>query len=131
MNARAGRRAGALAGLGAVALAGVFAASASSLTISAGKASAGRTPVASCGTVVSSMVSWNVVAGNVTSVTLTGLPAGCVGARVTITLRGAANAKLAEVGPVLLTGTTQRLSPLSANPGASVVLSSSLVLTGP
>jgi hypothetical protein len=131
MNARAGRRAGALAGLGVVALVCVGTANASNLGTTSKKASAGRSGVSVCGTVVASMLSWNVAAGNITSVTLTGLPAGCVGGRVSVVLRGASNVKLAEVGPVLLIGTTQRLSPLTANPAATLVLSSSLAVTGP
>lgn len=83
---------------------------------------AGTARVGDCGDLSLIRPSYDLVAGGVTSVTLDGVPAGCIGARLRIALVSSSGAALATGGPVTATGTTVVVTALSAAPAAGAVV---------
>ncbi len=83
---------------------------------------AGTARVGDCGNLSLVRPSYDLVSGAVTSVTLDGLPASCVGARLRIALVSASGAALATGGPVTSTGSTVVVTTLSAAPAAADVV---------
>jgi hypothetical protein len=92
---------------------------------------AGWTAVSSCGSLAGVGLSWTSTGGTVTTLVVGPFPAGCVGATLTVTLRGAAGAPLSTLGPVALAATSHTFATVPGSPSASSVTGSSLVVHGP
>ncbi|HZT66154.1 MAG TPA: hypothetical protein VFA11_10235 [Acidimicrobiales bacterium] len=91
---------------------------------------AGAGTVTTCGSLTSAAIAWNTTAGNVTSVTVSGIPAGCVGGSLTVTLLAGSTA-VATGGPITVPGPSVWIAGLSAQPAASSINGASLAVAGP
>ncbi len=89
------------------------------------------TAVSSCGSLAGVTLDWTSTANVVTQVRLAGLPAGCTGGTLKITLAGTSGTSLGTAGPAAVSGTSQTLSALTGSPTATSVLSAHLVVSGP
>jgi hypothetical protein len=128
---RTGRRtvtvaalAGAAVGLPCVALAGGV--GTTSRSVSSATAS-----VSSCGDLSQVGVSWTVTAGVVSALSLTAVPAACVGGTLAVTLVGTGGAALGSAGPVSVTGTSQTIGSVAGSATATSVVSASVSVVGP
>lgn len=92
---------------------------------------AGAALVPDCGDLSLVRPSYVLVAGGVTSVTLDGVPAGCVGTRLQVALVSTAGTALATGGPVTATGTTVVVTGLSAAPAPGAVATVHVSAVGP
>lgn len=91
----------------------------------------GAAVVTPCGAgVPSGVVSFRTVGGNVFGLSVSGLPAGCNGGSVSVTLV-AGTAAVAAGGPVVVSGQAADLAALTAQPAASTVTGADVVVTGP
>jgi hypothetical protein len=104
---------------------------AATLPSSSKKLSGGTASVAACGSLATATVTYTVTAGNVTAVAVSGLPAACNGAALSVTLVSAANADLGHAGPVTVAGQSASFPSLSASPATASVASARLAATGP
>lgn len=86
-----------------------------------GRLGAAVTPVGRCGDLTVIRTGYRLEAGRITQVTLDGVPAGCRGASLRVTLAGPTGTALAVAGPVPVTGSQVVLSALSANPAPTSV----------
>ncbi len=86
--------------------------------------------VSSCGAVSGISISWTSTANVVTTVALGSIPAACLGGSLHLTLVGAGQAALGAVGPVVITGTNQSMSPLTGAPSASAVIGAFITVVG-
>lgn len=88
------------------------------------------TAVSACGSLASTTLAWTSTANVVTEVRLAGIPAGCTGGSLQLTLAGSAGTSLATAGPVAVSGTSLTLTPTLTATSTSVV-SAHLVVSGP
>jgi hypothetical protein len=124
------RRAGVLV-LTVLAVTHVDAALAGPVTPNPKKIAAATATVSSCGSLGGLGVSWTSTANVVTAVVLSSIPAACTGGILSLTLVDAANASLASIGPVAVTGTSQTFTSLSGSATATSVTGAHVVVTGP
>jgi hypothetical protein len=107
-------------------------AAAATLALSSKSLAAGNAAVSTCG--VSSVAATRNVdnAGNVTEVGVTGVPAGCAGETLSVTLVGAGNAALATASAALGSCTTSCSADLTgfASVAAANVVSYSFAVSG-
>ena len=86
--------------------------------------------VSSCGSLGGLTVSWTVVDGVVSSITLGSIPAGCTGGSLSLTLANASNTSLGGVGSAPITGASQTLTP-TGSPDATAVSVAYVSVVGP
>ena len=120
-----------LAGLSFAIVAAPGSAVAMPVTPNPTKVSAAIATVSSCGTLSGVGVSWTSTGDVVSSVVLTGIPAGCAGGRLSLTLAGTGNASLASAGPATIAGTTLTLSSITGTAVATSVLGAYISVVGP
>ena len=119
-----------LAAVTSIAVALPSSALAAGATASTKKVVGANASVTSCGSLSGISISWTVTANVVTSIALASIPAGCVGAALSLTLVDASNASLSSIGPVTVTGTSQTLTP-SGSPTATSVANTYVSAVGP
>jgi hypothetical protein len=105
-------------------------AAAGGLLGTSGRLGAGSTPVTSCGDLSTASARYTVTAGAITGLTLVGVPAGCVGSRLTATLTANGTA-VGSAGPVTVDATSVRFPSLTATPAAGSVTDVRLAAVGP
>ena len=88
------------------------------------------TGVTGCGALTGIGVAWTSTDNVVTELRLTAIPAGCVGARLSVTLAGAAGVSLASFTPVTASTTSLVLTP-GGSPAATSVTGVYLSAAGP
>lgn len=125
---RSCRASAAGAALGLLAVGGTGVASAAVLSPPTSRLGTGTAAVASCAS--SGMASWTDEAGSVTQVSITGLPAACNGATLSITLT-AASVDVGRGGPVTVSGGSATITALTATPSAGTVTDVHVSLVGP
>jgi hypothetical protein len=118
----------------ALAAAAAFAACGAAATLAVGsqKLSSGNASVTSCG--VASLSATRKVdnSGNVTQVDVSGLPAACAGATLSVTLTGAANASLGSAsGAVPAGGGSLSFTSFGATVSATALTAYSYAVVGP
>jgi hypothetical protein len=91
---------------------------------------AGRATVSGCGAVSGIAIAWTSTDNVVTELRLSSIPAGCVGARLSLTLADATGAALSTVTPFTVSGTSQTLVP-SGSPTATSVAAAYVSAVGP
>src|SRR4051794_40729530 len=113
-----------------LALSALFAASAAAATLVLGSTSlsAGNASVTACGTPALTATRDVDNSGNVTQVTVSGIPAACAGETLSVTLVGSGNAALATA-TTTISGTTATLTGLGTV-AASNLLGYSFAVTG-
>ena len=105
--------------------AGAFAASLGGIS---GTLGAGQGGVTSCDTTFG--VNYTTVSGNVTSVSVTGIAAGCAQGALSLVLSNSAGASIGSGGPVTISGATANVS-ISATPDADLVTGIRISIEGP
>ena len=88
-------------------------------------------PAAACGVLSGATVSYLTTNGAVTRVTVSGLPAACNGALVSLSLVNGAGTNLGSGGPVSVSGGSATVGSLTANPTSASVTSVQLLAIGP
>lgn len=121
----------ALAGLSAAILAWPGSAAATAVTANPKKVSSAFASTSSCGTLSGIGVAWTSTSAIVTSVSLTSIPAACVGGKLSLTLVGSANASLASAGPTTIAGQTLSVTSLSGSAVTTTVVGASVSIVGP
>lgn len=91
---------------------------------------AGQVSVTACGAVSAATVAYRVTAGAVTGVSVSGLPASCDGARLTVTLTSS-GADAGHGGPAVISGGAATIAVLSASPSPSSLTDARLAVAGP
>ena len=128
MSRRFPRAGTASAVLALVAATGTGLAAAAPLLPAAASLGSGIAVVAACTS--SGTVSWTDTAGSVTAVSISGLPAGCEGAQLSLTLLSGTT-DLGHGGPATVSGGTATVSGLSAAPAAAGVTRVQVLVVGP
>jgi hypothetical protein len=121
----------ALAMVTAAVLAVPGSATAAGLSPSSKKVVGATAAVSSCGSLSGVTLSWSVVDGVVSTVTLSAIPATCAGASLSLTLAGAGNAALVSLAPVTVSGTSQTFSSVPGSVDATTVTGAFLSVVGP
>ena len=75
-------------------------------------------------------VTYTTSAGTVTSVTITGVAAGCANGAMYVVLTNGSNASIGASGPVTVSGTSV-VMPLAPQPSAASVAAAHVSITGP
>ena len=104
-------------------------AAAALLQTSSSSLAAGTAVVTECGDASAAVVSYDVIAGQVVSVSVTNIPTSCDGSRLRVTLTSNGTA-VALSGPVMVTGGAAQVSALSATPSYASVTDARIVLVG-
>ena len=114
-----------------LALTAAFAAFAAAATLALGSTSlsAGNASVTACGTPALTATRDVDNAGNVTQVTVSGIPAACSGETLSVTLVGASNAALSSVSATV-SSTTATFTSFGSTISASSLLGYRFALTG-
>lgn len=115
-------RKGAFAAVAALVLASASGAAASGLAGTADQLAGGNGSVVRCGDVAEATVGFVSTAGSVVQVKVSGLPTGCNGAILSVTLASAVGVSLA-IGSATISGGAATVTALSLNPLASDVAS--------
>ncbi|HWC33454.1 MAG TPA: hypothetical protein VG650_01385 [Mycobacteriales bacterium] len=105
-------------------------AAARGVTVTSKHTTGGFAAVSSCGSLAGIGVAWLSTANAVTSVTLSSIPAGCVGGILSITLASSSNTSLGSVAATSVTATSQTLS-VSGSPTATSVAKVFVAVSGP
>lgn len=103
---------------------------ASVTSTSSKKLGAGTASIAACGSLSAASVSYQVQAGAVRALTVSGLPSSCNGGQLSATLN-VSGTDGGHGGPVTVSSGAATVSTLSANPSASTVTDVRISIQGP